>query len=241
MQSLSISSTGLFPADSEYHLSSIDEYQDKAKQRLEGYKNKYGAVPDTFSSFLFREITTPPIAMLMDFISPRPFLHHTLKDNRKRIVVFEQKFEEKIPIKEFHPDGFYPQNNNQRQRTRDFFLEGVGFGSCLPELTEIMNTSNYRRISRSMVEGFRGNEDYISSKPDILNFNGQEDALLRYLAIWTYLTCPELLEPLAINFYHLDSKGYRIYLGSEGPFYRNWAETSYFLDVITRFGQSLSV
>lgn len=230
-QALAIPDDNHFVSRYNPPILSIGDSQDKAKKRLHEYQQRFGTEPDTFAKFLFRERFTPIVMCLMTGL---PVAYENVKELSKTLNNFEQHLRLRLPVEMFYDNHYEPKRKVDKQEMQNFFLEGVGFGSYSPNLTQKMSTNYYRYMRRSIDWWFDVNEagKLGTEKPKILSFKEQQDALLQLMAVWVREN-PELLESLALN-------PYLKHPSLVFP-YMDWEETSYYLDVIMRFGQGFPI
>jgi len=87
-----------------------------------------------------------------------------------------------------------------------FGLEGVGFGSSFPELTEKMYINTYEKVNLdNWARGVAAGID-IPAQPEIVSLEEREEAVLLIVAVYTADYYPELLDPLDLRGY-IDTKG----------------------------------
>ncbi len=191
---------------------SMKIWQEEAKERLYRYRRRCGKEPDTFSEFIFErelEIATG--------LNPLDSLEAYNRGNKKAWKAYDRK----VPLeKAGEGGGVWNIVEKTLAEIRIFVLEGIGFGSLFPELTEKMNKKYYESIhidmdawSEFMKTGYG-----IPEKPT-LSLEEQEEIVLWCVAEYTAACYPELLDPLDLTcHYHIpfrddvDGKRYYDYL-----------------------------
>ena len=154
--------------------------QEQAKERLEKFRNELGKEPDTFNEFiLFKELESAIGVSMEDW-----FEAHT-KGNTKIMKVAD----EKVPLKKAEPN------------IKWFGLEGIGFGSSFPELTEKMYRNTFEKIDRDSWIEARKHGLAISEEPTIISLEEQEEIVLQMVAGYASEYYPELLDPLDLRGY----------------------------------------
>jgi hypothetical protein len=82
-----------------------------------------------------------------------------------------------------------------------FGLEGIGFGSSFPELTEKMYRNSYENIDMDVWTKHRAHGLAIPEKPTIISLEEQEKTVLQMVAAYASEYYPELLDPLDLRGY----------------------------------------
>jgi hypothetical protein len=164
---------------------SVKLMQDQAKDRLEKFRNELGKEPDTFHEFIFNRefnrVLVESIGMTLDELFLR-----SVKE-QKDIVVKVSDHKMSLDIATHH--------------ARIFGLEGIGFGSVFPELTESMYKNAYENVDKDSWSFWRAHGLDIPKEPDIVTLKEREDGVLATLAGYTYEFYPELLDPLNLRVY----------------------------------------
>ncbi len=159
--------------------------QEQASQRLNKFINEVGREPDTFHEFiLFKELATAAGVGMKDWF----------KACADRNTSAMKLLEAKMPLE-------------KADYIKMFGMEGIGFGSFLPELTETM----YRNMenvdmdvwSEMKVVGFN-----LPEEPTPISLEEQEKIVLQTVAAYASEYYPELLDPLDLRGY-IDTKGSR--------------------------------
>ncbi len=76
-------------------------------------------------------------------------------------------------------------------------LEGIGFGSCLPELTEKMYRSFHDNIDMETWSYYRARLD-LPEEPPVVSLEEQEETVLLLVGNYALAYFPELIEPLGL-------------------------------------------
>jgi hypothetical protein len=144
-----------------------------ARNRLDKFRNDTGKEPDTFFEFiLLRELewrTKGVPDSLKDYLREKP------------------KAQNKISLQEAYYD------------IQGFGLEGIGFGSSFPELTERMYKSAYEGIDTDLWSEARAHGLAIPERPTIVSFEEREETVLQMVAAYVAEYYPELLESLDLQ------------------------------------------
>jgi hypothetical protein len=157
--------------------------QEQAKERLEKFRNELGKEPDRFDEFiLFRELEGAIGLNMEDW-----FKAFTEGDTKIMRVA-----DEKVPLDKAEPV------------IKKFQLEGIGFGSSFPELTEKMYRNTFENIDTDTWADARAHGLAISEKPTMLSLEEQEEIVLQMVASYTLEYYPELLDSLNLNDYLIE-------------------------------------
>jgi hypothetical protein len=155
----------------------INWLQEKSKQRLEKFETEVGKQPDRFDEFiLFRELESAGLSVKDAFEAYR-------QGNRKIMKAYDKR----VSLKEAEPT------------IKMFTLEGIGFGTFFPELTEKMYRNAYEKIDADAWSEARAHGLAISEKPTIISLEEQEQTVLGMVAAYTAEYYPELLDPLDLK------------------------------------------
>lgn len=153
--------------------------QELAKERLDRFTKDIGKEPDTFFEFIhFKELERTIGLSLTDF--------YLAYGSKKLIKVLG----EKLPLEEALFISI-----------RMFGLEGIGFGSSFPELTEKMYRNVYEHpdVDIGVWAMMRSYGLDIPEKPEIIPLEEREEALLLIVAAYAAEFYPELLDPLDLR------------------------------------------
>lgn len=159
-------------ASSVIGLRSVKSLQEMAKKRLEIFKTEMGKEPDSFIKF----IQIPEyekamgLAAFSEFASGRP----------------TKALDKKIPLAE----AVLP--------VESFGLEGIGFGSSFPTLTEIMYGTDYENIVANWRES-KAQGLTVPEKPIEESFEKREGNILKVVAFYTSKYYPELIDALQLR------------------------------------------
>jgi hypothetical protein len=140
--------------------------QEQAKERLE----KFGKEPDSFLDFIYSTELAKLGLSLTDFPDMK-----TMK----------KKLGEKFPLKGMIDRVIKMQG-----------LEGIGFGSSFPDLTEKMVRNLYEHFDMNKWSEARAHGLNIPEKPRKISFEEREEEVLTEVANYTREYFPELVEPL---------------------------------------------
>jgi len=180
----------------------IKDVQEAEKKRLDDFKKEHGDEPKTFGDFIYWPLWERATGLTLDgLFKPSDIENHEII--RKRLSkIIQKKLGVKVSLDEAQP------------RISDFLLEGLGFGSTFPELTENMcknvyaykkNDEELWRISRAL--GFSTPEDLLRrvglpttvGQPPTLK--EQEELVLGRVAVYASQHYPELLDSLDLSYY----------------------------------------
>jgi hypothetical protein len=163
----------LFPADPGKEERFINEWQNVAQERLNEYKRGFEKEPSLFLDIYY----------LLELKKVGLSLADTdLKTLRKAS-------EEKILLKEAEPI------------IKMSGLEGIGFGSRFPKLTEKMYRKGHENINMDVWTEMREHGSSLPEKPTIITLEEQEKLVLQMVAGYTLEYYPELLDPLDLRGY----------------------------------------
>lgn len=158
----------------------MEVLQKLARECLDKLRNEVGKEPDRFDEFIqFRELEDTIGLSLNDCFEA--WTH----GNKKVMRAFDEKF----PLEKVEPI------------IKMFGLEGIGFGSSFPELTEKMYGNAYEDIDMDAWSKHRAHGLAISEKPTIISLEEQEETVLQMLAAYMAEYYPELLDPLGLRGY----------------------------------------
>jgi len=158
----------------------IDGLQEEATKRLVKFKNEVGNEPDTFNKLIFfRELESAIGLGMEDW-----FKAYTEGDTKIMKIA-----DKKVPLEKAEPS------------IKWFGLEGIGFGSSFPELTEKMYRNSYENIDIDVWAKHRAHGLAIPEKPTIISLEEQEEIVLQMVAAYTSEYYPELLDPLDLRGY----------------------------------------
>jgi len=187
----------------------IKDIQEEGKKRLDEFKKEHRDEPETFSDFVYWPLWEKSTGLTFDEVyKPEPCDIETRKRTRKRLSsIIQKQLSKKIPILEAQP------------LISRYLLEGIGFGSISPKLTETMYKNTYektdeefQRISREL--GFSTPEDLSrrvglpTPEDGTPTLKEREDIILQAVATYTAEYYPELIDPLDLRDY-IDTEGSR--------------------------------
>jgi hypothetical protein len=164
----------LFPADPGKEESFINELQNVAQERLNEYKREFEKEPSSFLDIVY----------LLELKKVGLNLADT------DLKTLKKASGEKFSLKQAEP------------HIKMFGLEGIGFGSQFPELTEKM----YRKGHENMLAlinkcGLGEHGAAFPEKPTIITLEEQEELVLQMVANYASGYYPELLDPLDLRGY----------------------------------------
>jgi hypothetical protein len=152
--------------------------QTQAKGRLDKFRNEVGKEPDRFDEFiLFREFENIGVS-LTGWFGDKEKTKETLK-----------ACDEKVPLEKAEPV------------IKEFQLEGIGFGSSFPELTEKMYRNAFENIDMDAWADARAHGLAIPEKPTKISLEEQEEIALQMVAAYASEYYPELLDTLDLRGY----------------------------------------
>ena len=155
--------------------------QDQANERLERFRNELGKEPDTFYDFiLFRELEKSLTVVGLSF--SKVFEEYT-RGNKEVVKVFDRK----VSLKDAWT------------RIQEYGVEGIGFGSSSPELTEKMYRTAHESIGTDMWSEARAHGLTIPEEPTRISLEEQERTALQMVAAYTSQYYPELVDPLDLR------------------------------------------
>jgi hypothetical protein len=164
---------------------SIKLMQDQAKERLEKFRNELGKEPETFNEFIFNREFDRLLGEAFELTLNKLFLLSV--EEKKNTVV--KVSDHKISL------------DTATHQARIFGLEGIGFGSVFPELTESMYRNAYENVDMDNWSFWREHGLDIPKEPDIVTLKEREDGVLATVAGYTYEFYPELLDSLDLKDY----------------------------------------
>jgi hypothetical protein len=164
---------------------SVKLMQDQAKERLEKFRNELGKEPDTFNEFIFNREFDRLLGEAFGLTLDELFILSVEEKKDTVVKVSDHKISLDIAT----------------HQARIFGLEGIGFGSSFPELTEKMYKNAYENINTDEWSVVRNMGVDIPEIPDIVTLKEREDGVLGTLAGYAYEFYPELLDPLDLKDY----------------------------------------
>lgn len=155
----------------------INWAQTTAKARLNDYIDSFEEQPNSFTTMVYYT-EYKKVGILIPLIG---MANINTRTNQIKKVAFT-----KMPLK-----GVGPQ-------IKKSMLEGIGFGSSFPELTEKMYRSN-EEIDLDEWSQARKFGLNIPEKPEIITLEEQEEILLSMVAAYTQEYFPHLVAPLGLT------------------------------------------
>jgi len=157
-----------------------------SSDRLNRFINEVGEEPKSF--FHFISIKEYDSVLVSAFGLPLDELI-LLAVRSQKIKEAKKLFDRKVPL-EVATD-----------KARIYGLEGIGFGSFFPELTERMYKNAYENVDMDKWAEARKMGVDIPQKPDIVSLEEREEIVLQMVAAYTSEFYPELLDPLDLRGY----------------------------------------
>lgn len=155
---------------------SVKSLQDQAEKRLEAFRIDMGQEPDSFIKFIQLKELEGAIGLLA--LSALPSGN---KQARKLV-------DKKVPLAEI------------ALSLESFGLEGIGFGSRFPTLTEMMYRTDYENIVADWRES-KAQGLAVREKPIEESFEKREENILKVVGFYASKYYPELLDPLDLRGY----------------------------------------
>jgi len=161
----------LFPVDPGKEANFIDLLQDLSHKRLEEYKREFEKEPKSFFE-------------LFCVLSLRESGINLSATDSKTV---ERALREKMNMYDTEP------------LIKDFGLEGIGFGSLFPELTEKLYRNHRESIDMGVWSEARTYGLVLPEEPTVVSLCEQEETVLQTVAIYTSEYYPELVDPLDLR------------------------------------------
>jgi hypothetical protein len=164
----------------------VKNLQDVSSNRLNKFRNEVGEEPKSFYHFIsMREYDS---VLVRAFGLPLDELI-LLAARSREIKEVKKLFDREVPL-EVATD-----------KARIYGLEGIGFGSSFPELTEKMYKNAYENVDMDMWTKAREIGVDIPEKPDFIPLEEREKPILTAAAAYAAEFYPELLDPLDLRGY----------------------------------------
>ncbi len=161
----------------------IEWWQDSARKRLSEYVDTYGEQPKSLQIFLM-ETEYKKAGVVLPYRGPEL---HTDREFKRYMRLMTKIANAKMPVEDMEP------------LIKFLGMEGIGFGSNFPELTEKM----YREANENInLESWAKAREYgviLPEQPTIISLEEQEQTVLSMVAIYVYEYFPELVEPLGLT------------------------------------------
>ena len=157
----------------------IDRARAAALRRRDEYVDVYGEQPTSFPVFLLAT-EYARVGIANPLRGTGPITESFIKRVAKVAAV-------KMPL------------NGIESRIKDAMLEGLGFGSSLPELTEQMVTNANQAIDEEKWSEARQYGLDISETPVMVSLAEQEQDVLSMVATYAQEYFPELVDPLGLS------------------------------------------
>ena len=162
----------------------IKGMRDMAEKTLDRFRKEVGREPESLTEIIHREIESTYGISMTDYVLAMT------KGNKREKKIFNRK----VLIEK---SSIGPQMS---------WLEGLGFGSSFPELTEEMYRNDFENIDMDVWSKVRVAGLDIDEKPVVVSLEDREEGLLKVLAGYTAEYYPELLDPLDLRGY-IDTEG----------------------------------
>ncbi len=163
----------LFPADLGKEENFINELQNIAQKRLNEYEREFQKEPSSFFD-IFYLLELKKVGL-------------SLADTNLKTL--KKALEEKCSLKQFEA------------HIKMSGLEGIGFGSCFPELTARMYKNYHENIDVDKWSEARAHGLTIPEEPTRISLQEQEETVLQMTAAYASEYYPELLDPLDLRGY----------------------------------------
>jgi hypothetical protein len=164
----------------------IKSLQDVSSGRLNRFRNETGEDPKSFYHFIsikeYDSVLVSAFGLPLDELVLLAAHSHQIKEAKKL-------FEHKVPL------------DVATDKARIYGLEGIGFGSSFPELTEKMYKNAYENVDIDMWTNAREMGVDIPEKPDFIPLEEREKQILTTTAVYAAEFYPELLDPLDLRGY----------------------------------------
>lgn len=161
-----------------------EDLQNSARERLNRYREDATKEPDTFYELIFkREIENATGLSLDDYYEAG------IRKDKKTLEKMLKVFNENVEVAK------------AAFGMRVFGLEGIGFGSSFPELTERMYKNAYENVDMDMWAKAKEMSVDIPEKPDFIPLERREGGILTTTAAYAAKFYPELLDPLDLRDY----------------------------------------
>ena len=176
----------------------IKDSQEGQKKRLDEFKKDHGDEPETFSDFIYWPLWKKATGLTLDDLF-RPSDIETREKIRKKLSkIIQKKLGIKVSLEEAQP------------LIGGFLLEGLGFGSTFPKLTEKMFKNVYEKKDEELWQISRALE--FSTPEDLSRRVGMptpgdrpptlkehEELVLGTVAVYVSQYYPELLDSLDLR------------------------------------------
>lgn len=148
-----------------------DDFINLLQENARERLEKFGKEPDSF----------------FNFIMSTELEKANLSLTGSNFKTLKKAFMKKFPLKEAEPI------------IKELGLEGIGFGSCFPELTEKIWRRTYESIDMDKWSKWRSYGLALSEKPLKMNFEEQEQIVLEMVSTYVSEHYPELIDPLELH------------------------------------------
>ena len=164
----------------------VDEFmkflQDASSDRLNRFRNEIGKDPESFYDFISLKECDRVLGGATG-LTWNVLVEEYLRGNKEVVKAFAHKVSLGVAT----------------DKSRIFGLEGIGFGSSFPELTESMYKNAYENVDVGEWAEARAHGLDIPEKPEVIPFEEREESLLQVVAAYVTEYYPELLDPLDLR------------------------------------------
>ena len=159
--------------------NTIKGMRDMAEEALDRFREEFGREPESLTEIFHREIESTYGINMTDCVLAMT------KGNKREKKIFDRKV---LIEKSF-------------MGIQMSWLQGLGFGSSFPELTEETYRSDFENIDMGLWSKLKVAGLDIEEKPEVVSLEDREKGLLHGLAAYTSKYYPELLDPLDLRDY----------------------------------------
>lgn len=159
----------------------IKDLHDEASNRLNQYRNEIGKEPSSFHEFIsMRQLDRLLGAVGYTWIK---LCEEYTRGNKGVVKIFDHKVSLELALRNLRMYG----------------LEGIGFGSSFPELTEGMYKNASENVDLGSWAEVRAFGVDIPEKPDVIPFEEREESILVIAAAFATEFHPELVDTLELR------------------------------------------
>ncbi len=167
----------------------IKDAQEAAKKRLDKFKKDSGNEPETFSDFIYWPLWETATGLSFGELFKPEHVENRERTRKRLSRTIQKKLGGKVPLKEAQP------------AISNFLLEGIGFGSAFPTLTEKMYKSAYETVDVEWQSIWRALRRPYPDLETTMSLKEREEYLLQAVATYTAEFYPELVDPLDLRSY----------------------------------------
>lgn len=165
----------------------IKDAQEAGKKRLDEFKKEHGDEPETFSDFIYWPLWEKATGLSLGKLFKPSHIENRERERKRLSRTIQRKLGEKVPLEEAQP------------AISNFLLEGIGFGSAFPALTEKMYKNAYETIDVEWQSIWRALGRPCPDLETTIPLKEREEQLLQAVAAYTSEYYPELLDPLDLR------------------------------------------